>query len=772
MSTVTEDIFEIWKALTPDNIKDVSVIMDSMEIFCSLLNEESQISLSMRNVFSNKEYIEELYKTFNQVLYNTLMDLRTDKQFFQQNEIYKKKTNTDLINLDLLKDIQGNTEISTLYQFRQLFEKKGVLSGIDFVFNWIQEYSNELVGDLVIREIQPFILEIEGNLPKSLFDIFVGDIQIPYGFVYNYNDGSDYVTDQDYYWNLSNAFKEVFIGEDYPEWGQFNREFKYVFEKLELSFDGVSNGINFLQDIGWNFETESHEVISVVDYKVKKVYNIGVIDVQSVEENPCRINSYFRLSNGKLLVRIEDGYYNLEGDFVVTNTTIQYYNKFQQLIAEVQNYQNPVLTFSILEEDEKDDEDITATSVRDVIEHKISMQYPTVMDVEDNFKILRTYQEAKNGENTEYETEDIDGNTVTRNIYDGYYDNVDFNDAPDIAFAKVEFLDLDEITAQESLFKPLTYTWHNKKIGEGIFFNNTVNDWRDSLPKPQDDLSSQYFDWYASDSGDAPVKEIVSTEHGDFNVAFRDPKNFKKAFQTPKNTSQTKEFFFSALDYEPWQEFMPLFNQTETKYKNYGMWQRYETRWKYVGQDSGRQVRVGEERLFIDRGVRRYTQMPGYSKDVVMPHYPNYDGHLEDSREYWQVTFDTSNILFVGDPSLSVGDSDLFVGNNITLGQNDEETQYNALQHEKIDESSQNSFGTINNNNYYEHKVGNSYVRNEVYWFELPKKRQGNEQPTFYRGISPRQEEMNYMFFDSEETNSDPVNLQFRTLEYFSIKEI
>ena len=48
------ELLAIFKAITPDNIKDLPLISDSMEIFIELLSENSYISSDVKSALSER----------------------------------------------------------------------------------------------------------------------------------------------------------------------------------------------------------------------------------------------------------------------------------------------------------------------------------------------------------------------------------------------------------------------------------------------------------------------------------------------------------------------------------------------------------------------------------------------------------------------------------------------------------------------------------------------------------------------------------------------
>ena len=76
------NLLSIFKAITPDNIKDIPVVEDSMRIFIEILKENSPISSDIRIALSEEttdSIAEELPKIYLNDYYDMIENLKTNK---------------------------------------------------------------------------------------------------------------------------------------------------------------------------------------------------------------------------------------------------------------------------------------------------------------------------------------------------------------------------------------------------------------------------------------------------------------------------------------------------------------------------------------------------------------------------------------------------------------------------------------------------------------------------------------------------------------------
>ncbi len=230
------NILSIFKSITPDNIRDIPVIEDSMRIFIELLKENSSISSDIRIALSEEttdSISEELTKIYLYDYYSMIQNLKNNKavvnKFRTWNEVLKPslypvglpyigsklivnyftigQTGISLsteesndaenqFNLNPLSEKLKILEQNLLqnkaenYFVNRLFkESKGLKKGVKFIYDILNEY---LVNKDEQRELNfqetgnPFELYITGSIDKDVYRESVAYLSHPLGFVYDY----------------------------------------------------------------------------------------------------------------------------------------------------------------------------------------------------------------------------------------------------------------------------------------------------------------------------------------------------------------------------------------------------------------------------------------------------------------------------------------------------------------------------------------------------------------------------------------------------------
>lgn len=235
---MNNELLAIFKAITPDNIKDNKLISDSMKIFIELLSEHSFISKDIKLALSEHttdSIEEELPKIYLNDYYDMIENLKTNKnvvnKFRKWNDILKpiiyppgmpiiddkllinyfiigqegsllvdsedsdkddEKWNVNPLSrkLDVLsQNILKNTP-ENYYINRKFKESKGLKKSIQFIYDIVNEYitSSYEKQPLVFNETgRPFEIElISGSLDKNIYEESVAYLAHPLGFTYNY----------------------------------------------------------------------------------------------------------------------------------------------------------------------------------------------------------------------------------------------------------------------------------------------------------------------------------------------------------------------------------------------------------------------------------------------------------------------------------------------------------------------------------------------------------------------------------------------------------
>lgn len=231
------NLLSIFKAITPDNIKDIPVIEDSMRIFIELLKENSTISSDIKIVLSeettdsiaeelpkiylydyfslienlkNNQTVVNKFKTWNTALkpslYPTGLPYIGDRliiNYFTIGEegasLSTEESNSEIDNTfnanplsDKLAVLESNllqNKAENYYVNRLFKESKGLKKGVKFIYDILNEH---LVNQDERRELDfqetgnPFELLIKGSIDKDVYTQGVAFLSHPLGFVYDY----------------------------------------------------------------------------------------------------------------------------------------------------------------------------------------------------------------------------------------------------------------------------------------------------------------------------------------------------------------------------------------------------------------------------------------------------------------------------------------------------------------------------------------------------------------------------------------------------------
>jgi hypothetical protein len=230
------NLLAIFKAITPDNIKNIPVIDDSIRMFAELLDENSQISIQPNVALSENttdSIAEELPRIYLYDYYSMIQNLKNNKNIFNKfknwNEIFSPnlypigfpyirdilyinyftigepggvlssddtpaESPKDLFpfstKLNLLeKNILQNTA-ENYYTNRLFKQSKGLVKSIKFMYDVMNEYIVEPEErlELDLQETgNPFELIIKGSLDREIYQESVAYLSHPLGFIYDYD---------------------------------------------------------------------------------------------------------------------------------------------------------------------------------------------------------------------------------------------------------------------------------------------------------------------------------------------------------------------------------------------------------------------------------------------------------------------------------------------------------------------------------------------------------------------------------------------------------
>lgn len=183
---------EIFNSITPENIKNIPLLKDAMEIFIETIEEKCSISQDVKNVFDpeNRAFREEFIKIYLDDMHRYMEKAKTDQNILNKinhvNELYGQ----EVIKRDFIDDlvIMFNDEhFVTSKAFKQ---KKGTKVGIEYIYNVVESLLDPESGgssdSFVFKEKEPFDFQVEGSIPKEIYDGIVKPLAHPLGFTYVY----------------------------------------------------------------------------------------------------------------------------------------------------------------------------------------------------------------------------------------------------------------------------------------------------------------------------------------------------------------------------------------------------------------------------------------------------------------------------------------------------------------------------------------------------------------------------------------------------------
>jgi hypothetical protein len=191
MSTELKNIFE---AITPDNIKNIQIIKDSMDIFIQILEENSKESIDIFNSFKNESIREELYRVYLDDLYNILKSVQTNEKIIKHITDYNEALGLQFYDVEKIQKIteyitdldRGDEFFLSLRTFK---ESKGTEKAIKFAHDLIAILFGLPIEDspFELETIDKFQFTVKGALPGIVYDEVVRPLAHPLGFLYAYS---------------------------------------------------------------------------------------------------------------------------------------------------------------------------------------------------------------------------------------------------------------------------------------------------------------------------------------------------------------------------------------------------------------------------------------------------------------------------------------------------------------------------------------------------------------------------------------------------------
>ena len=175
---------QIFESLLPDNIKDIPLVKDAVDIFVKNLEENSDISIQIRNMFTSDNTIikENLFKVYLNSLYTILTELQQNQPILQKLED-AGRTNA-LLRRDI-KEILNEEYFVTSKTFKQ---NKGTRLGIEYAYNLTKKIEGDESAENLFRmvDIKPFHFRTEGSVMKEMYEAVVKPLAHPIGFTHTY----------------------------------------------------------------------------------------------------------------------------------------------------------------------------------------------------------------------------------------------------------------------------------------------------------------------------------------------------------------------------------------------------------------------------------------------------------------------------------------------------------------------------------------------------------------------------------------------------------
>lgn len=175
---------QIFDAITPDNIKDIDLIRDAMDIFIANLEENSAISIDIKELYNsdNLHIQEALINVYLNSLYSVITKAQENKLIANKLEFH----DAEVIPLkNSITDILTNEYLTTNKVFKQKLGTKGI---IEYTYNLAKYLQDNVVNadDFVLEEVKPFYFRTEGSIYNEVYEYIVKPLSHPIGFTYNY----------------------------------------------------------------------------------------------------------------------------------------------------------------------------------------------------------------------------------------------------------------------------------------------------------------------------------------------------------------------------------------------------------------------------------------------------------------------------------------------------------------------------------------------------------------------------------------------------------
>lgn len=295
------ELLSMFKAITPDNIKNLLIISDSMEIFIELLEQYSPISLNIKTSLSEDttpKIEEELPKVYLYDYYSMIENLRNNKTIVNKFKKWNDALNPNIYpigmpiigdrlvidyfmigqegatlkgedentgddgvkwnisplsdKLDILKQNILQNKAENYYINRKFKESKGLKKSIQFIYDIVNEHivNPDERKPLEITETgNPFEFDIiSGSMDKDIYKQSVAYLSHPLGFTYNYVYVSELVFTDDYKLRKIYDVRMLEVRCLSGNVEKYNKEVIYIEEKVNYLKIVFVDGMYLLQE--------------------------------------------------------------------------------------------------------------------------------------------------------------------------------------------------------------------------------------------------------------------------------------------------------------------------------------------------------------------------------------------------------------------------------------------------------------------------------------------------------------------------------------------
>jgi len=188
---------DIVTTIIPQNIKDITLVKDSVDVFIDFITENSDISIDLKNAFDeNKTTLHEQFlKTYINNVYTVFQEAsKSDSLYIKLKKIYSN-FGIDFDTIQLVNNITNYMKTEHLMTNKEFKELKGTKLGIEYIYNLVQ--NSGILGDLFTKPGQSkfqfstgtnlFEYNVSGSILNEAYELFVKPITHPLGWAYTYS---------------------------------------------------------------------------------------------------------------------------------------------------------------------------------------------------------------------------------------------------------------------------------------------------------------------------------------------------------------------------------------------------------------------------------------------------------------------------------------------------------------------------------------------------------------------------------------------------------